>query len=137
MSQIFCRWMMYFMPSREAFACRYRAGGSRCPRTGPNRRSISSFTARMRGVLRAQGVQAANLAEVDELVRIRTWSASCYEFAHFTDEEVADGITTVHTSIDSWTGDEPVAALAYWRGEVKTSSACGAAAGTTSSSSRK
>jgi hypothetical protein len=91
----------------------------------------------MRGVLRAQGVQAANLAEVDELVRIRTWSASCYEFAHFTDEEVADGITTVHTSIDSWTGDEPVAALAYWRGEVKTSSACGAAAGTTSSSSRK
>jgi hypothetical protein len=67
-------------------------------------------------VLQAQGVTAANPAEVEELVRIRTWSASCYEFAHFTDEELADGIMTVHTTIDGWTRDGLVAALGYWRG---------------------
>jgi hypothetical protein len=70
----------------------------------------------VRAVLRAQGVAAANPAEVEELVRIRTWSASCYEFAHFSDEELADGIMTVHTTIDGWTRDELVAALGYWRG---------------------
>jgi hypothetical protein len=70
----------------------------------------------IRAVLRAQGVTAANTAELDELARIRTWSESCYEFAHFTDEELADGIMTVHTTIEGWTRDELVAALAYWRG---------------------
>jgi hypothetical protein len=55
-------------------------------------------------VLRAQGVGAANPAEVEGLIRICTWSASCYEFAHFTDEELADGIMTVHTTIGGWTG---------------------------------
>jgi hypothetical protein len=69
----------------------------------------------IRAVLRAQGVTAANPAELDELVRIRTWSASCYEFAHFTDDELADGIMAVHTTIHGWTRDELVAALAYWR----------------------
>jgi hypothetical protein len=70
----------------------------------------------IRAVLRAQGVAAANPAEVEELVRIRTWSASCYEFAHFTDEELADGIMAVHITIDGWTRDELVTALGYWRG---------------------
>lgn len=69
----------------------------------------------IRAVLKAQGVTAANPAEVEELVRIRTWSASSYEFAHFSDEELADGIMTVHTTIDGWTREELVAALRYWR----------------------
>ena len=37
-------------------------------------------------------------------------------FAHFNDDELADGIMAVHTIIDGWTRDEFVAALAYWRG---------------------
>jgi hypothetical protein len=46
----------------------------------------------IRNVLRAQGVERPNFAELDQLVEIRTWSASCYEFSHFTDEELADAI---------------------------------------------
>ena len=64
----------------------------------------------------AQGITAANPAELDELVRIGTWSESCYAFAHFTDDELADGIMAVHTTIDCRTRDELVAALAWWRG---------------------
>lgn len=69
----------------------------------------------IRAVLRAQGVERPNSAELDELVEIRTWSASCYEFAHFTDAELADGIMSVHRTINGWTRDELVAALEYWR----------------------
>ena len=37
------------------------------------------------------------------------------EFAHFTDDELADGIMAVHQTIDGWTRDEQVATLGYWR----------------------
>jgi hypothetical protein len=47
-------------------------------------------------VLKAQGVEHPNPAELDYLVEIRTWNAPCYEFAHFTDEELADSIIKVH-----------------------------------------
>ncbi len=73
----------------------------------------------VRAVLRAQGVEKPNLAELDELVRIHTWSDSCYEFAHFTDEELAEGIMVVHSTINGWTRDELVAALRYWRDKKK------------------
>jgi len=46
---------------------------------------------------------------------IRTWDAPCYEFAHFTDDELAGGIMAVHHTIDGWSRDELVAALRYWR----------------------
>ena len=73
----------------------------------------------IRAVLKAQGVTSANPAELDELVRIHTWSDSCYEFAHFTDDELADGIRAVHADINGWTRDQLVEALAYWRDKKK------------------
>ena len=66
-------------------------------------------------MLRAQGLTRPNEIELNELVEIRTWHASCYEFAHFTDDELADGIMAVHQTIDGWTRDELVATLGYWR----------------------
>ncbi len=54
----------------------------------------------IRSVLRAQGVTTAASAELDELVELRTWSESCYEFEHFTDVELAEGIMAVHETID-------------------------------------
>lgn len=69
----------------------------------------------IKAVLTAQGVTNPNPAELAELVEIRTWSASCYEFAHFNDEELANGIMAVHTTIDGWTREELIVALAYWR----------------------
>lgn len=71
----------------------------------------------IKAVLRAQGVTGANPAELDELVKIHTWSESCYEFAHFDDEELAKGIMAVHHTINGYSRDELVAALAYWRGQ--------------------
>lgn len=73
----------------------------------------------IQAVLRAQGVENPNPAELDELLEIRTWSASCYEFAHFTDEELADGIMAVHDDINGWTKGELVEALGYWRDKKK------------------
>ena len=65
----------------------------------------------IKAVLKAQGVTAADPAELEELVVIRTWSASCYEFAHFSDEELADGIRAVHHTSNGLTRDDLVAAI--------------------------
>ena len=43
--------------------------------------------------LKAQGVNNPKASELDELVSIRTWSGPCYEFSHFSDEELADGMS--------------------------------------------
>jgi hypothetical protein len=71
----------------------------------------------IKAVLKAQGVDNANPSEIDELnlVEIRTWPESCYEFAHFTGDELADGIIKVHRTINGWTREELVGALRYWR----------------------
>lgn len=50
-----------------------------------------------------RGITAANPAELDELVRISTWSESCYASAHSTDDELANGIMAVYTTIDGGT----------------------------------
>jgi hypothetical protein len=73
----------------------------------------------IRDVLKAQGVTRPKPDELDELVEIRTWDASCYEFAHFTDEELADGLIEAHPTIDGWTRDQLIEALAYWRMKKK------------------
>lgn len=73
----------------------------------------------IKAVLKAQGVAAANPTELEELVRIHTWTESCYEFAHFSDDELADGIMAVHDDIDGWTRDQLVGALAHWRDRKK------------------
>jgi antitoxin component HigA of HigAB toxin-antitoxin module len=69
----------------------------------------------IKDVLKAQGVEHPSPDELEQLVVIRTWDTSCYEFAHFTDEELADSIMAVHDTIDGWTREELVAALGYWR----------------------
>jgi hypothetical protein len=46
-------------------------------------------------VVRAQGVEP-NRDDVDSLVSVKTWSASCFEFAHFTDDELAEALLKVH-----------------------------------------
>jgi hypothetical protein len=73
----------------------------------------------IKAVLKAQGVHNANPKEIDELVEIRTWGESCYEYAHFTDEELADGIMAVHQTINGWAKDELLVALRHWRDKKK------------------
>jgi hypothetical protein len=67
--------------------------------------------------LHRQGVAHPNPDDLNELVNIRVWQESCYEFEHFTDEELADGIITSHQDIDGWSREELVGALSYWRAE--------------------
>ena len=46
-------------------------------------------------VVRAQGVEP-NQDDIDSLVSVKTWSESCFEFAHFTDDELAEALLKVH-----------------------------------------
>jgi hypothetical protein len=73
----------------------------------------------IKDILKAQGVTRPKPEELGELVEIRTWDAPCYEFAHFTDEELADGLIAAHETINGWTRDDLVTALSYWRSEGK------------------
>jgi hypothetical protein len=66
-----------------------------------------------------QGVTNPNMLEIDTLVEIRTWPQSCYEYTHFTDDELADAIMTVHHTINGWSREELTGALAYWRQQGK------------------
>jgi hypothetical protein len=62
-------------------------------------------------------VQGAKIAEseLNELVELRTWDAKCYEYAHFTDEELAVGISAVHDMRNFWSNEKLLGALAHWR----------------------
>jgi len=82
-------------------------------------RTRAKIIREINAVLRVQGVTYANPAEIDALVQIRTWSARCYEFAHFTDDELADGIIAVHSTINQLTREELVRRLATERARGK------------------
>jgi hypothetical protein len=66
------------------------------PFTTPERvaRERAKILDEIKDVLKTQGVERPDPAELNHLVEIRTWDAPCYEFAHFTDQELADGIIT-------------------------------------------
>ena len=91
------------------------------PFTTPERvaRERAKILDEIKDVLKAQGVDHPAPAELDHLIEIRTWDAPCYEFAHFTDQELADGIITVHKTINGLTRDGLIASLAHSRGRGK------------------
>ena len=72
----------------------------------------------IRATLRVRGVRAHD-TELEALVDLRTWDESCYEFAHFSDDELAGAIMEVHSTINGWTRDELLGALKYWRDQKK------------------
>jgi hypothetical protein len=73
---------------------------------------------KIRANLLVKGVKVAD-SELEELVDLRTWNASCYEFAHFSDHELADAIDKVHRTRNGWSREDLVEALHYWRGQKK------------------
>ena len=77
--------------------------------------------------LKDQGVTNPNPPELDALIDIRTWSQSCYEYAHFTDDELADAIMVVHHTIKAGAGRTHRRSSALAPAAVKTSSASGKA----------
>lgn len=72
----------------------------------------------IREVVVAQGA-AIDDAELENLVEIRTWDESCYEFAHFGDDELAEAIMEVHSTREGLSREELVARLAATRGRRK------------------
>jgi len=56
---------------------------------------------RDQGRSEAQGITAADLTGLGELVRLSAWSETCYAFAHSTDDELADGIMQPCTSLST------------------------------------
>lgn len=55
-------------------------------------------------VVRAQGPDA-DAQQLDSFIQIRRWSERCFEFAHFSDDELLKAITSVHTKPEARPGD--------------------------------
>ncbi|SFI88962.1 hypothetical protein [Amycolatopsis sacchari] len=68
----------------------------------------------IRQVLRAQGAKTTE-EELSLLVDIHRWSASCYEFAHFADEELADALMAIHKTVNGLSREDVIGALAGLR----------------------
>ncbi len=81
---------------------------------GEIRKTRDNIIEQIGNALKAQKVKVDD-AEIQTLVDLYTWTQSCYEFAHFTDEELADGIIAVHPTCNGWSRDDLISALAYWR----------------------
>jgi hypothetical protein len=73
----------------------------------------------IKDVLKTQGVERPNPDELEHLVEIRVWNAPCYEFAHFTDEELAEASRQRTRRSTAGRGTMVIAALNHWRGEDK------------------
>jgi hypothetical protein len=65
-------------------------------------------------VVRAQGVEP-NRDDIESLVFVKTWSESCFEFAHFTDDELAEALLKVHPHCGGQDKARLVAALKVQR----------------------
>ncbi len=75
---------------------------------------LNNIKVEIRKGLAAQGAKTTEPG-LDELVKIHTWSAPCFEYEHFTDEELASAIASVHKTCNDWSKEELVEVLAYWR----------------------
>ena len=53
--------------------------------------------------------------DLDSLVVVRRWPASCFEFAHFSDEEIATAITTIHPTCGGLSLPDLIARVAETR----------------------
>lgn len=88
----------------------------------PNKvdKTRANILSEIRNVLKAQGAKTTD-EELGQLVRIHTWSeASCYEFAHFDDVEIAEALIAVDTGINGLSREELVARVAEIRGRYGT-----------------
>jgi len=72
-------------------------------------RQRERILAEIRQVILAQGVEVEQ-DSLDTLVSISTWIESCFEFEHFSDSELADGIMSGH-GCDGLTREQLVTAL--------------------------
>lgn len=68
----------------------------------------------IKGGLEAQGAEVDE-EQLDPLVEIYTWKASCYEFAHFSDDELADGLMAVHDGVNGLSRADLISAFAATR----------------------
>lgn len=65
-------------------------------------------------VVRTQGADP-DRGELEDLVRIHTWDASCFEFAHFTDAELARALHRTHRDCGGLDAQKLRRALAHHR----------------------
>jgi hypothetical protein len=65
-------------------------------------------------VVRAQGVDPDRTA-LDTLVRVTTWTEGCFEFQHFSNEELADTLIAVHPRHGGLTREQLARALGHHR----------------------
>lgn len=65
-------------------------------------------------VVVAQGA-AVKRASLDDFVHVRQWQSTCFEFSHFTDAELADGLTAIHETCGGLDRGELIAKIAQIR----------------------
>jgi hypothetical protein len=72
----------------------------------------------IRNILTAQGVSEID-DDLDRLVQIKTWKESCFEFAHFTDEEIVKGFRQMDTDCGHLADNKILDVLQTLRAERK------------------
>jgi hypothetical protein len=75
------------------------------------KKTRDGLIAQIEDVLRMQGVTSFDRSDLDVLVSVHTWKESCYEYEHFTDDELADALLAVHPTCNGLTRDELIAAI--------------------------
>lgn len=68
----------------------------------------------IRKVLAAQGAIVRD-EDLEELVLVRQWHAKCFEFAHFSDDELADAMMAIHATCGRLDRDSLIAKIAVVR----------------------
>ena len=75
--------------------------------------------AQIEDVLQMQGVTSVARSDLDPLVSVHTWKERCYEYEHFTDDELAEALLAVHPTCNGLTRDELVASIRVERDRRK------------------
>ena len=73
-----------------------------------------NILAEIKKVVAAQGAVLAD-ADLESLVVVRRWPGKCFEFAHFTDEEIATALATINPSRGGLSQAELVARVSLVR----------------------
>jgi hypothetical protein len=78
-------------------------------------RQRRNIIAEINAVVAAQGGASLSADDLETLAVVRQWRGKCFEYAHFTDDELADAMMTIHSTCGGLNRSELIARIATIR----------------------